>query len=226
MQQALVIATDTEELSNLALVVQRIGMSVLRSVDLQQALEKWGAVSLDLILISFDGPISLDHIRNLRGITGVPLALLVDNIPESVQVSLLDSGADIIITRPTSPRLLRAKLQALLRRVSGMPIKMLPSLTVGAVVLEPTARAVQVGNSDLTRLTNLEFRLLYTLMVHRGQILSSQQLVEHVWGYSGDKDRDLVRNLVRRLRAKIEDDPKQPAILVTVPGVGYVFQPE
>jgi DNA-binding response OmpR family regulator len=63
-------------------------------------------------------------------------------------------------------------------------------------------------------------------MVHEGQILSAEQLVERVWGYSGDKDKELARNLVRRLRSKLEPDPKNPEFLVTVPGAGYVLLPK
>ena len=94
------------------------------------------------------------------------------------------------------------------------------------VSLDPAGRTVEVHGSPSKRLTQLEFRLMYTLMMHAGQILSAQQLVERVWGYDDDKDRDLVRGLVRRLRAKIEPDPKHPVNLVTYPGVGYAFMPQ
>ncbi len=143
-----------------------------------------------------------------------------------MHVALLDAGVDIIFYRPVSPRVLRAQVRALMRRASGIPLKTLPSLTAGPITLDPSTRAVEVTNLDPRRLTHLEFRLLYTLMMHQGQVLSAEQLVEQVWGYSGDKDRELARSLVRRLRSKLEPDPKNPQYLVTIPGIGYVLMPK
>jgi two-component system response regulator RpaA len=154
------------------------------------------------------------------------MILILDPIPETIHVAMLDSGIDLILFRPVSPRLLRAQIKALMRRVSGMPLTILPTLSVGPVNLDPSTRAVEVAGCDPRRLTHLEFRLLYTLMMHEGQIMSVDQLVERVWGYSGDKDHDLTRNLVRRLRSKLEPDPKNPQYLITAPGLGYVFMPK
>jgi DNA-binding response OmpR family regulator len=93
--------------------------------------------------------------------------------------------------------------------------------------LDPATRTVQVVGQPPRRLTHLEFRLLYTLMVNRGQVLSTETIVEHVWGYTGQGDRDLVRGLIRRLRLKVELEPGKPVYILTVPGVGYSFtQPE
>jgi len=92
--------------------------------------------------------------------------------------------------------------------------------------LDPATRTVQVAGQRPHRLTHLEFRLLYTLMLHRGHIMSTENIVERVWGYTGRGDRELVRGLVRRLRAKVEPDPRSPTFIVTVPSVGYSFDPE
>jgi DNA-binding response OmpR family regulator len=72
----------------------------------------------------------------------------------------------------------------------------------------------------------LEFRLLYNLMIHRGQILTPELIVERVWGYSGQGDRELVVGLVHRLRAKVEPEPRNPRYILTEPGIGYSFDPE
>jgi DNA-binding response OmpR family regulator len=74
----------------------------------------------------------------------------------------------------------------------------------------------------MQRLTHLEFRLLYTLMVNQGQIIPTETIVEHVWGYTGDGDRDLIRGLVSRLRAKVETDPRSPRWILT--GAGHWLQ--
>ncbi len=76
------------------------------------------------------------------------------------------------------------------------------------------------------RLSQLEFRLLHTLMVHQGQILPTETIVEHVWGYDGEGDRSLVRGLINRLRVKIEPNPNSPQYIRTIPRIGYTFGPE
>ena len=91
------------------------------------------------------------------------------------------------------------------------------------VVLDPSIRTVQVGDNPAKRLTQLEFRLLYTLMINVGQIIPTDQIVEHVWGYSGEGTRELVRGLVQRLRSKVEPVPRKPEYILTEPGIGYYF---
>jgi DNA-binding response OmpR family regulator len=117
-----------------------------------------------------------------------------------------------------------SQLRALMRRAMGVSVFNLPNFTVGDLILDPSVRTVQVKDQPATHLTRLEFRLLYTLMVHRGQVLSTEALVERVWRYSGRGDRDLVRGLVKRLRAKIEPDSAHPIYILTIPGVGYKLQ--
>ena len=96
-------------------------------------------------------------------------------------------------------------------------------MSVGDLTLDPGSRTVQVGGNPPRRLTHLEFRLLYTLMVHRDQVLPTETLIESVWGYTGEGNRELVRGLVSRLRAKIEPNPRTPRYVLTVPGVGYTL---
>jgi two-component system KDP operon response regulator KdpE len=156
----------------------------------------------------------------------LPIVLIVDPIPEDVQVELLDAGADLVITRPFGIRLLAASLRSLLRRASGLPFHVLPSLTQSGVTLDPTMRTVTVGTGEPVRLTSLEFRLLYTLITHPGQIIPAENLVEYVWGYSGEGNRELVRGLVQRLRAKIEPDQGAPVYILTESGIGYMFTRE
>jgi len=99
-------------------------------------------------------------------------------------------------------------------------------LAVAGLTLDPVARTVTRVNLPTRRLTQLEFRLLHTLMTHRGQTLPTEVIVERVWGYSGRGDSELVRGLISRLRAKIEPDRQSPAYIITQPGVGYAFDPQ
>jgi DNA-binding response OmpR family regulator len=114
-------------------------------------------------------------------------------------------------------------VKALLRRAGSVPLFSLPTLSIAGLTLDPSTRTVQIAGSPSKRLTHLEFRLLYTLMMHSGQILPTETIVEQVWGYSGKGDKELVRGLVRRLRTKIEADPRCPQRILTSPGVGYSY---
>ena len=131
-----------------------------------------------------------------------------------------------MISRPFSARLLIAQVQALMRRAGTVPLFSLPALSQAGLTLDAANRTVKVADCQPRRLTHLEFRLLYTLMTHQGQILPSEIIVARVWGYSGRGDKELVRGLVSRLRSKVEPEPRSPRYIRTVPGVGYSFDPD
>lgn len=224
--RVLLLAHDPDEAAALSLALQRVGLTIQRSVKFDAALDAWPTQPADLIVMAIEGEFPLNRVRRLRGMTEAPLVVVVDVIPEASHVALLDAGADLVLPRPVSARLLMAQLRALVRRAQGGAFFALPTMTVNEVTLDPTARSVQMGNASPKRLTHLEFRLLHTLMMHREQVVPAESLVEHVWGYGGEGDRDLVRGLVSRLRAKIEPDPRHPRYIVTVAGVGYAFMRE
>ena len=138
-------------------------------------------------------------------------------------LNYFEAGADLVSIRPYSVRVLLAQIRATLRRSSGIPFFTLPTLTQQDVQLDPSNRTVQVGEQEPKRLTHLEFRLLYTLMTHVGQIIPTEQIVEHVWGYAGEGNRELVRGLVQRLRSKVEANPREPQYIITEMGIGYYF---
>jgi DNA-binding response OmpR family regulator len=162
-------------------------------------------------------------IAALRGATEVPLILLLDDVGESAHVALVRTGVDLVLMRPVSPLLLAAYAQSVLRRAGAAAAFAVPTLDLHEIALDPTTRSVRLADAVPRRLTQLEFRLLYLLMTHRGQVLPTDLIVERVWGYSGEGDRDLVRGLISRLRKKIEADPDSPVYIQTVPGIGYLF---
>ena len=108
-------------------------------------------------------------------------------------------------------------------RSGAVPTFVLPRLDLERIALDPAARTVAVAGREARRLTQLEFRLLYVLMTNREQVIPTGVIVERVWGFSGEGDRDLVRGLVSRLRRKIELDPENPCFVQTVSGAGYMF---
>jgi DNA-binding response OmpR family regulator len=110
-----------------------------------------------------------------------------------------------------------------MRRVQTVPTFVLPRLNVEEVKLEPDTRTVTVLGQEPSRLTQLEFRLLYVLMINREQVVPVDVIVERVWGYTGQGSRELVRGLVSRLRRKIEPDANAPLFIENVPGIGYRF---
>ena len=221
---ALLLAYNADESAVLRLILQRAGFAARITMDLDASIQNWQEKPSDLVLLSYKDEIALPKIRELRTLTEVPIVLISQPIQEDFHVELLESGIDQIIFRPFSARIMISQLRALMRRAMGVTVFNLPNFTIGDLVLDPSVRTVQLKDQAPKHLTRLEFRLLYTLMVHRGQVLTTDTLVEQVWRYSGSGDRDLVRGLVKRLRAKIEPDPHLPRYILTIPGVGYRLQ--
>src|SRR5690606_38419936 len=116
------------------------------------------------------------------------------------------------------PRTLAARVRALLRRSEQQTAAI---QRYGAVELDEGLQALRLGERPPVRLTRLEFRLVQLLMVHQGQPVATERLLRHVWGAAAGDDRQLLKQLVHRLRHKLEDDPAEPRWLCTVPGVGY-----
>lgn len=222
---AMLVTQNPDERAVLSLVLQRAGLAVTTASELERAMRSWLERPADLIVLSIGGD-HLTHVRRVRSETEAPLLLVVDAIAEELHHDLLLAGADMVLVRPFSAGLLIAQVQALMRRAGSVPLFSLPTLSQAGLTLDAANRTVQVAERPPRRLTHLEFRLLYTLMSHRGQTLPTEVIVERVWGYTGRGDRDLVRGLVSRLRAKIEADPRSPEYIFTVPGVGYSFEPE
>jgi DNA-binding response OmpR family regulator len=136
---------------------------------------------------------------------------------------LLEGGVDAVLKRPVSPRVITAHIKAILRRSPTIPSFVFPTLDLEEISLDPSTRMVKIPGKEPCRLTQLEFRLLYTLMTNRGQVIPLDVIVERVWGYSGKGNQDLVRGLISRLRRKIETDPEGRKFLETISGVGYRF---
>ena len=149
--------------------------------------------------------------------------MIVDPVSEDIHVAMIEAGVDWVVERPYNIRFLVAYTQALMRRSNEVAREALPTLQHDVLKLDPGRRTVQTGAGKHQRLSQLEFRLLHTLMVNKGQVLPTDTIVEHVWGYTGEGDRSLVRGLINRLRIKIEDDPNHPQYIRTIARVGYIF---
>src|SRR5258708_36138951 len=173
-------------------------------------------VILDVNLPRLSG---LEVCRQIRADgSAIPIMMLTVRNAEEDQVQALDLGADDYLTKPFSPRTLLARVRALLRR-GGME-KPAP-LEVGDLSLDLELAAVTLTGGKPVRLTRLELRLLQVLLANAGHTLPPERLLAHVWGSRGGGDRQLLKQLVHRLRPKIETGAAQPRYPVAVRGVRY-----
>lgn len=219
----ILVAPDPDERDILTYILRHGGLSIAASLDLGRVRQNWLERPADLVVIASNQPEAmLENIRELRQMTQVPILLLSDLLAEQTHLALLQAGVDLVMIRPISPKLLIEYTRVMLRRTRTMPDFVLPKFDLDAINLDPTTRTVTVAGREPCRLTQLEFRLLYVLMVNRGQVVPVDVIVERVWGYTGQGSRELVRGLVSRLRRKIEpgDDDQ---FIQNVPGVGYQF---
>jgi len=222
--QAIIIANDKDERDVFTFILRRTGLAVASSSDPRRVLNNWTSHPADLMVVApTEEQAPEEIVEEVRAITQVPLLMIIDPFTEKILCNLLQSGADIVLGRPVSPQVLSAHVQVLMRRSSAIPSFVLPTLALDEITLDPSTRMVTVPGQEPQRLTQLEFRLLYTLMTNRGQVVPIDVLVERVWGYTGEGNRDLVRGLISRLRRKIEPAPQKKQFLETIPGVGYRF---
>ena len=175
-------------------------------------------VLLDLMLPGMDG---IDICRAIRKDSGGPIVMLTARGDTLDVVVGLEAGADDYIVKPFKPKELIARIRARVRRHDDST----PSnLAIGDLVIDVNAHTVTRAGLPLA-LTPLEFDLLVCLAKKPGQVFTREVLLQEVWGYRHAADTRLVNVHVQRLRAKIEDDPDQPEVVLTVRGVGYKAGP-
>jgi DNA-binding response OmpR family regulator len=203
------------------------GLGVQLATAAEEAVLQWEEHIPELIVI--DTLLDLDGIqatRRLRAETVVPILLLTPRNNEAHILEAYLAGADECAVKPISPALFWAKVRAWLRRAWTVSADSLDCLQAGALRLEPTQRQVIRGEGEVIKLTNLEFRLLHLLMSHSGWVLKTDDIVQRVWGFYGNGDSSLLKNVVYRLRRKIDPDPQNPRYIHTEAGLGYRFQPD
>jgi len=175
-------------------------------------------IVLDVMLPGIDG---FEVCRRIRRSDQLPIILLTARSDDIDVVVGLESGADDYVVKPVQPRVLDARIRAVLRRGER---ESTDSLSYGDVVIDRSAMTVTKAGQDL-QLTPTELRLLLELSGRPGQALSRQQLLRLVWEHDYLGDSRLVDACVQRLRAKVEDVPSAPTLIRTVRGVGYRLDP-
>ncbi len=221
--KALIVDDDRVLSDVVAFTLRRAGFEAIQVYDGRTALVRWAEEQPDLIVLDVNLP-HLDGFavcRRIREQSDVPILLLTVRGDEDDLVRGLGLGADDYIAKPFSPRQLVARALAVLRRAGKAPA---PAIRrVGALTLDPSRRELRINQGQAVALTPLETCLLDYLMLNAGQILTTDALIAHIWGPEGG-DRDMLRQLVRRLRRKLAQAagvPHPPDYIQTVPGLGY-----
>lgn len=221
----LVVDDDLDLLGLIAYALRQAGFLVVESSDGREALDVFVREEPDLCILDVNLPrlSGFEILARLRERKpSLPIMMLTVRSAEEDQVKALDLGADDYLTKPFSPRTLLARVRALLRRAGPDTA---PLLTCGDLTLDPERRDVRIGADTPVRLTPLEFRLLQTLAAQAAKTVTAERLIVQVWGAGGRGDRQLLKQLVRRVRTKIEPDPSLPSRLLTDPGLGYRLAP-
>lgn len=211
---------DKDLLALIAFTLSQAGYLVIKANDGTQALRSFESEGPDLVIldINMPGATGFQVCEAIRTKSRVPVMMLTARGEEEDLVRALELGADDYLSKPFSPRTLLARVKALLRR-AGM--ENTAPLAAGRIRLDMDEHTVQVGANPPLRLTKLELRLLQMLIANAGHTVSSDRLLVQVWGHKGSGDRQLLKQLVHRLRQKIEIDPAAPQMLQTAPGAGY-----
>src|SRR5437867_269407 len=211
----LVVDDDLELLGLIGFALRQAGYLALTATQGGEALELFEREQPDLVILDVNLPVlnGFEVCRRIRAEATTPIMMLTARSSEEDQVQGLDGGADDYLTKPFSPRTLLARVRALLRRAE---IDRPAPLTAGDLTLDVEIQAVSVCGAPPIRLTSLEFRLLQYLLANAGHTIPAERLTIHVWGYRGVGDKQLLKQLVHRLRQKIERNPAEPQHIVTV----------
>jgi DNA-binding response OmpR family regulator len=222
--KALVVDDDRVLADLLAFTLRKEGFQVVQAFDGQSALDLWVDEEPDIILLDVNLPKTMPALdgfticARIREVSEIPIILLTVRDEEEDVIHGLNMGADDYVLKPFSPRQLVARVQAVLRRVGKTNT---PSIyEFEGLIFDPGKREAILPGDLKVHLTQLESRLLDYLCLRESQYVPFEDLIAHVWGHRL-ATRDMLRQLVRRLRSKIEQDPSQPVKIDNRPGLGY-----
>src|SRR5215211_3177307 len=228
--KVLVVDDDRVLADLVSFTLRRSGYEVLIAGDARTAIERWAEDQPDLIILDVNLPGTAELqdgfaiCRRIRSESDVPIILLTVRGEENDVVHGLEAGADDYVLKPFSPRQLVARIQAVTRRGRSTETARHPAkFSVDGLDFNPKLREVHLADGTSKSLTSLESRLLEYLMLNAGHVLTTDDLISDVWGASGGNS-EMLRQLVRRLRAKIEDDSSNPYYIQNLPGLGYAFR--
>jgi two-component system KDP operon response regulator KdpE len=210
--RVLVVDDEPQIVRALRVVLRNAGYQVDAATTVAEALDAVAVHPPDLLVLDLvlpDGS-GVDVLTDLRRWSSLPVLVLSAVGDEREKIRALDAGADDYVTKPFGSGELTARVRALLRRSSDT--------SAGDPLLE--TGDVRIAGRDV-HLTPIEFALVQALAAHPGKLITHRQLLREVWGQNYESDTQLLRVHVAHIRAKLEDDPGSPRLLVTEPGVGY-----
>lgn len=225
MSKILIIEDESELVKVLRSYLEKAGFQVMTALRGDSGLELWRREKPDLVILDLNLPglDGLDIAREIRKKSNTPIIMLTARVEEADQLVGLEIGADDYITKPFSPRLVVARVRALLRRTQSTS----PSETIRVQDIEIDLEAHQVTRQgNPIELTPTEFNILVAMARNPGRVFSRLQLLESVQGIAYEGYERTIDTHVKNLRAKLEPDPKNPRYIETVFGVGYRFVKE
>ena len=200
------------------------GLTVVLETSIEKAVDRWSNEITDLVVIDIDipHPDRMELYRRFRAVSIAPILMFLPVYHETQILEAYATGVDEVVVKPISPAIFLAKIIAWMRRSWTVTVDELSLVKAGKNRLDPARRSLINPEGREIKLTNLEFRLLHLLMSRPGSVLNAEDLVESIWGGYGNGDQVLLKNVVYRLRRKIEVDPSRPVLLQTGQG-GYLF---
>ena len=226
--KVLVVDDDRVLADLVSFTLRRAGYEVVVAGDARSAMQRWTEDKPDFLILDVNLPGTADLqngfaiCRRIRSESDVPIILLTVRGEEKDIVYGLEAGADDYILKPFSPRQLVARVQAVMRRSHATQNSRPTTFSVDGLEFNPKLREVTLESESPKTLTQLESRLLESLMLNAGQALTIDDLISDVWGPGGGT-AEMLRQLVRRLRSKVEKDPTNPHYIQNLPGLGYAF---
>ncbi|HXQ37703.1 MAG TPA: response regulator transcription factor [Anaerolineales bacterium] len=206
-------------------ILRQQGLVVILETALDKAVDRWSMEMPDLVVIDIDithqDPVVL--YKKFRAVSVAPILLFLPAHHEKQILEAYAAGVDEVVVKPISPAIFLAKIVAWVRRSWTVPVDGLSLVKAGKHRLDPGRRCLIDPAGLEIKLTNLEFRLLHLLMSRPTYVFSAEEIIQSIWGGFGSGDQVLLKNVVYRLRRKIEADPSRPALLQTWQG-GYSFQ--
>lgn len=221
----ILIADDDADLRALiGFTLTNAGFDVCTAIDGSDALQAFEREAPDFVLldVNMPEPNGLDVCREVRRRSSVPIMMLTVRDQEDDLIAALDCGADDYVNKPFSPRALLARVRALARRAEPPPTG---QVQCGISQLDLEQHTLNIGALEV-HLTPLEVKAIHLLMSSGGRTVTVERLLTHVWGRATSRERRTLKQLIYRLRHKVERDPAMPTLLQTTPGAGYRFNAE
>ena len=226
MTRILIVEDEESVLDPLELLLSKEGFTIETARDGREALEKFAKTNPDLILLDLMLPevSGTEVCRQIRTKSQVPIIMLTAKDTEVDKVVGLELGADDYVVKPYSKAELVARIKAVLRRNNADAfVNQGGSISAGPVVIDVERHQVSI-NGESIALPLKEFELLEFLVRNSGRVLTRTQLIDRVWGSDYFGDTKTLDVHVKRLRAKIEQDPANPVYIQTIRGLGYKFE--